>query len=239
MKGEVKKVRRLIVNADDFGLSAGINRGVVEAHERGIVTSVSLLVRGAAADEAAAYCRAHPSLSAGLHFELGEWVYREGEWIEVSRVVARDDEAEIEAEAARQLEIFQRLVGREPTHVDSHQHVHREGPARRVLERLAERLSIPLRDCDGRVRFCGEFYGQSAKGWPYPEGIGVERLVRIIGELPEGTTELSCHPGYADDVETAYGEERAREVQTLCDPRVRAAVVSYGVEIISFADVGG
>ena len=77
--------RYLIVNADDFGLSAGVNRGVIEAHERGIVTSASLMVRPPAAAEAAADARAYPELSLGLHVDLGEWSYREGEWVAAGR----------------------------------------------------------------------------------------------------------------------------------------------------------
>ena len=65
--------RYLIVNADDFGQSRGINRGITEAHEQGIVTSASLMVRWPAAPEAAAYARSHGSLSLGLHFDFGEW----------------------------------------------------------------------------------------------------------------------------------------------------------------------
>jgi len=57
--------RRLIVNADDFGQSPGINRGIMEAHERGIVTSVSLMVRWPAAVEAAAYARRLPGPQHG------------------------------------------------------------------------------------------------------------------------------------------------------------------------------
>ena len=52
-------MRELIVNADDFGLSEGVNRGIAEAHEHGIVTSASLMVRGASAPAAAAYADAH------------------------------------------------------------------------------------------------------------------------------------------------------------------------------------
>jgi predicted glycoside hydrolase/deacetylase ChbG (UPF0249 family) len=57
--------RVLIVNADDFGLSPGVNRSVVQAHERGIVTGASLMVRWPAATEATAYARANPGLSLG------------------------------------------------------------------------------------------------------------------------------------------------------------------------------
>jgi predicted glycoside hydrolase/deacetylase ChbG (UPF0249 family) len=73
--------RFLIVNADDFGLTSGINRGIIEAHEHGIVTSASLMVRYPAAREAADYAKAHPELSVGLHFEAGEWRYRAGRMV--------------------------------------------------------------------------------------------------------------------------------------------------------------
>ena len=62
--------RKLIVNADDFGASAGVNRGVVEAHVRGVVTSTSLMVKGAGATGAAALARLHPRLGVGLHWDL-------------------------------------------------------------------------------------------------------------------------------------------------------------------------
>jgi hypothetical protein len=75
-----KTLRHLIVNADDFGQSVGVNRGIIEAHERGIVTSASLMVRWPSAQEAAAYARSHTSLSLGLHFDFGEWRYRDGNW---------------------------------------------------------------------------------------------------------------------------------------------------------------
>ena len=70
------RLRFLIVNADDFGQSAGVNRGVAMAHEQGIVTSASLMVRWPAATGAAAFGRAHPGLSVGLHVDLGEWARR-------------------------------------------------------------------------------------------------------------------------------------------------------------------
>ena len=67
--------RAVIVNADDFGLSAGVNRGIAAAFEGGIVTSASLMVRPDAAAEAASYARLHPVLGVGLHIDLGEWVH--------------------------------------------------------------------------------------------------------------------------------------------------------------------
>ena len=79
--------RFLIVNADDFGLSDGVNRGIIEAAEHGIVTSASLMVRQPAAAAAAAYARNGGKLSVGLHLDLGEWYYRDGEWLPLYSVV--------------------------------------------------------------------------------------------------------------------------------------------------------
>ena len=75
--------RYLIVNGDDFGQSPGINRGVIEAHENGIVTSASLMVRRPAARQAVTYVEDHREMSLGLHLDLGEWEYRAGEWVVV------------------------------------------------------------------------------------------------------------------------------------------------------------
>ena len=225
----------LVVNADDFGLSPGVNRGIVETHERGIVTSASLMVRPAAAGEAAAYARGRPALSLGLHVDLGEWVYRGGAWSALYEVVDVNDPAAVREEVSRQFDRFCDLFGGPPTHVDSHQHVHRSEPARSVLAELAGRLGVPLRHVSAGIRYCGDFYGQTGKGSPLPDAISVDALVRIIGSIGSGVTELACHPGGAADAGSVYGPERAAEVEALCHPRVRAAVEATGVRLCSFA----
>src|SRR5207249_12208513 len=91
--------RYLIVNADDFGQSRGINRGIMEAHEQGIVTSASLMVRWPAAPEAAAYARSHRSLSLGLYFDFGAWCYWKGRWSKLYEVVRIEDERGVRDEA--------------------------------------------------------------------------------------------------------------------------------------------
>ncbi|HJQ26309.1 MAG TPA: ChbG/HpnK family deacetylase [Blastocatellia bacterium] len=226
--------RLLIVNADDFGQSAGINRGVIEAFERGIVTSASLMVRWPAAAEAAAYAGAHPRLSLGLHLDLGEWAYGDGAWRALYQVVPLNDAQAVRDEAQRQLEAFRRLLGRHPTHIDSHQHVHKDEPVRSIMLDIAARLSLPLRHEDARVYYCGDFYGQSAKGYACPEHISVDALVEILRRLPQGITELGCHPGEAGDLETMYRDERATELSTLCDERLRAALAAEGIKLCSF-----
>jgi predicted glycoside hydrolase/deacetylase ChbG (UPF0249 family) len=227
----------LIVNADDFGLSSGVNRGIIEAHEHGIVTSASLMVRWSAAAEAAAYSREHADLSLGLHVDLCEWAYRNETWVPLYQVVPTNDITAVADEVSRQLATFRALMGKDPTHLDSHQHVHLQEPVRSVLGAIARTLAVPLRQCSPKVHYCGEFYGQAAEGWPFPDAISVDGLIDILAKLPPGLTELCCHPGYPVGLDTMYCSEREVELRTLCDPRVRAAMVAMGIELCSFSNI--
>lgn len=224
----------LIVNADDFGRSPQVNRGIIHAHERGVVTSASLMVRWPAAAAAAGWARSRPDFSLGLHFDIGEWACQGEEWKPLYEVVPRDDEAAVRAEFASQLEAFRRIAGADPTHLDSHQHVHMEEPVRSVLAEAGERLGIPLRCCTEAVRYCGNFYGQGNDGAPFPAGISLRGFIRLLDRVQPGITELGCHPGFGDSSPTMYRDERAREVETLCDPRARAALCRRGIELASF-----
>jgi predicted glycoside hydrolase/deacetylase ChbG (UPF0249 family) len=227
----------LIVNADDFGRSPGINEGVAESHEGGIVTSASLMVRFAAAEGASAYARSHPRLSVGLHVDLSEWTIQDGEWRPLYERVPQDDEGAVDGEIDAQLAAFRGLLGRDPTHLDAHQHAHRQEPAKSILFELATELGVPLRDFNTRIRYSGSFYGQAAQGEPVPEAISVDGLLATLSELPPGTTELGCHPATVADFESMYLAERLEEVHTLCDPRIAEALAAAEIELLSFAEV--
>jgi predicted glycoside hydrolase/deacetylase ChbG (UPF0249 family) len=221
--------RVLIVNADDFGCSHGINGGIIEAHTRGIVTSTSLMMTGAATSEAATLARDHPALGVGLHWDLDGMR---------APKVDLDDRAAVRAELARQLERFERLTGQPPTHVDSHHHVHREPGINPIARELAQALGVPLRE-DGRVRHVGGFYGQWEYGVTDPAHISVEFLIEVLrNEVGEGWTELGCHPGrLLGDFTSAYYAEREVELSTLTDPRVRWEIAAIGIRLATFADV--
>lgn len=226
--------RVLIVNGDDLGRTPGINAGVARAHEHGILTSASLMVRWPAATAAAAYGRTRPTLSLGLHLDLGEWLYREGTWHALYQVVDTKDRRAVQDEVRGQLDTFRDLVGRSPSHLDSHQHVHLSEPVRSVVLHEAQRLQVPVRGCAMGVHYCGDFYGQSGTGEPWPEGITVDALVRIIHGLDAGITELGCHPGEDDDFDSVYRAERTQEVEVLCHPEVRRALARANVRLASF-----
>jgi chitin disaccharide deacetylase len=202
-------VRRLIVNADDLGYTEPVNRGILEAHERGIVTSASLMVDRDAARDGVERAR-DSGLSVGLHAELDD--------VPPERC---DDELR------RQLARFEELVGARPTHVDSHHHTHRSPALSGVFAAFAAREGLPARDL--AVRHEPRFYGAPA--------VGVEPLLSVLDSLPDGDSELGCHPGYAEGLRSRYVEERETELATLTDPRVRARVDALGIELIGWAQL--
>jgi chitin disaccharide deacetylase len=226
--------RLLVVNADDLGYSDGVNRGIFEAHERGIVTSASLMIHRRAA--AAAAAQLPPGLGVGLHVDLGEWEFDGANWHANGARVDERDRTAVSREVRDQLDRFRELTGREPTHLDSHQHVHRREPVRTVLLELAGELGVPLRHESG-VRYLGDFYGQDDEGRPLPGALRPERLEEVLRALPEGATELCCHPGYARGLVSSYAAERERELRALCDPRVRRVVAEEGIELVTFVEL--
>jgi predicted glycoside hydrolase/deacetylase ChbG (UPF0249 family) len=229
--------RRLIVNADDFGLSAGINRGIAEAHEHGVVTSASLMVCWPDAPPAVVSAKRWERFSIGLHVDLGEWTYLDGTWRPYYERVSIGDAEAVAAEIDAQFNAFHALVGREPTHLDSHQHVHLEEPARRLMLERAERLGVPIRGLRGDVRYHGGFYGLYRDGKPQPDAISCEGFLDAASMPSDTLVEVGCHPAAEVDFESMYALERVEELQVLCDPRLRAALSEAGFELASFHDL--
>jgi len=212
----------LIVNGDDFGASRGINRGILEAHRSGILTSASLLVNTPWSGEAAALSRGAPELSVGLHVDLAA-----GE-------IGPANGATLRTALAGQLSVFQKLMGRLPSHLDSHRNTHRDPRLLPEFVALAHEYGMPLRG-HSPVRHFPKFYGQWA-GETHPEQIDSISLARMLAiEIGEGVTELMCHPGYTDpDYRTSYSLEREIELNTLCDPIVRQALARESIQLISY-----
>jgi len=222
----MSRTKHLIVNADDFGASPGVNRGIYESHCGGIVTSTSLMVDGAACDEAVLLARLAPGLDLGLHVDLG------------GRAGNGSSAEGLGAELTRQMDRFVALVGRAPSHVDSHRDVHRDPALLPTFVALAERWGIPLRG-HSPVRLLSKFYGQWA-GESHPEQLSLESLASMIESgVAEGVTELICHPGYRDgQLVSSYLAEREVEVATLCDPRARDILAALGIQLTSRAALG-
>ena len=215
-------MRRLIVNADDFGLAAGVNEGIIEAHVSGIVTSTSLMVDRSAAADAVRLAREHPTLSVGLHY------VEDGPEIDEPGHVART--------FASQLARFRELTGADPTHVDSHHHVHLTRMS--TFTPLVAPLGVPLRG-DGRVPYLGKFYAQPRRGVVELERVRTPFLLELLsrgGGMAE-FTELGCHPArVTDDLHSSYAGEREVELATLTEPGLRARIEELGLTLASYHD---
>jgi predicted glycoside hydrolase/deacetylase ChbG (UPF0249 family) len=148
-----------------------------------------------------------------------------------------DDPDSIKGEIDRQVDRFRQIVGREPSHIDSHQHVHLRREVLPYAVSLARDLAVPLRQKTAQVRYCGTFYGQTGEGSPIPHALEVTSLEAILEGLPEGINELACHPGYATDLDTTYKEERSQEVSALCAPEITSAAQRSSLRLVSFADL--
>jgi predicted glycoside hydrolase/deacetylase ChbG (UPF0249 family) len=233
MMGKIK----LIVNADDFGQSEGINKGIIQSYEKGILTSASLMVRYSSTTVYAAEYAKKNNLALGLHLDLGEWIYNNENWNPIYEVISLDDISAVTEEIKNQLHVFYNLVGRNPTHIDSHQHVHKRKSILPIILDIARDLNVTLRGCTKKVNYCGDFYGQTSDSSPYHEAISAQNLKKIISTLPVGITEVACHPGINVEIATMYKIERDIEVNSLCDKDVRETIFNSDIELCSFSDI--
>ena len=218
----------IVVNADDLGYSPGVNQGIVVAHQRGVLTSASLMVDMPASRDGARLTRELPALSVGLHASLTD---ASGQ--PLVNLETGDGCREV---LQLQLDRFQELMGRLPTHLDSHHNVHRN---RRLLPQfleLAARNELPMRE-HSPVRHLSSFYGQWG-GSTHLEQISAQGLIRLLeSEISEGVTELSCHPGYCDpQLRSSYREEREVELSSLCDPAVRDYLSARQIRLVNFVE---
>jgi predicted glycoside hydrolase/deacetylase ChbG (UPF0249 family) len=220
--------KKLVVfNADDLGYSLGIDRGIAEAHERGVVTSATMIVNTPTSADGARVAREHPGLSVGLHVNFTN---------EAQRLVDLEDEKACRRELWDQYRRFTDLLGRKPSHLDSHQHVHRHPMRRPLFEELADLEGLPLRNRPPVV-FKGGFYAQWEYGVGDPSRVSSEALRRILHEeLTGGIYELCVHPGYFDpSLEAVYHREREWELATLTDPTLPAFLEEEGIRLIPFS----
>jgi predicted glycoside hydrolase/deacetylase ChbG (UPF0249 family) len=252
----MKPPRTLIVNADDFGLTSGVSRGILEAHRRGIVTSTTLIVNREIAPALMEELRTS-GLGVGLHLNLTlgapvsnpgrvpSLVDGEGRFIRDAREVtarAKVDEARIEL--GTQIDVFRQVMGRFPTHLDTHHHVGRHEPIQRLVLEFARAIKVPVRSQDDEVRAAARrlglktpdhFVGESG---PQPCWTA-ERVLAELRALQGGVTEFMTHPGYYDEdlAYSRYGKQREVELAGLTDPRAKQVIAEEGIRLAHFGNL--
>lgn len=204
-------VKFLIINADDFGYSHSINKGIIEAVESGIVTSTSVMVDAIAANEAKDLTK-YPNLSIGLHFELKEVV-------------------NVKAELERQIEKFVTIVGRQPDHIDTHKRRTTDEGIKEVLEAYTKTNNVPIRNFN--AKHIGSFGVNS-------NDTSVAQLKRSIDEATDENNELMTHCGYADDYlreHSSYSDPREQELASICDPSIKQYLADKDLQLINWRQV--
>lgn len=250
-------MKRLVVNADDFGFTTDVNEGIVEAHQRGILTSTTLMANGAAFDDAVRLASQNPALDVGCHLVLigGRSTLPPHKPLpsSVARLLAAivGGRIAIHDELAAQVRKIL-ATGISPSHLDTHKHTHLAPPVLDAVARIAQEFGIPwvrrpfeipfLRSrfrrvlADRNCRTTDYFTGFKLTGrFRAPE------LIQLIRALPEGTTEFMCHPGHCraelQNADTRLKESRERELLALISPEVRLALAESQVQLINYRDL--
>ncbi|HEX4501342.1 MAG TPA: chitin disaccharide deacetylase [Scandinavium sp.] len=246
--------KRLIVNADDFGLCEGVNDGIVQAHRDGVVTSTTAMVTAPAIQHAVGLSAEHPALGVGLHFVLSygkpltalSSLVREGvlgKWIWEAAAQGELVDEEIAQELAAQYQRFLSLFGRPPTHIDSHHHVHFIPQVWAQVAKFAWQNDIPLRipreeginatSVRGTDGFVRDFYGDNVT-----EDFFLQALDSSASRH-ERTLEIMCHPAVVDEVvrQSGYNVERQTERELLTLPALKQAIEQRGYQLATYRDI--
>jgi predicted glycoside hydrolase/deacetylase ChbG (UPF0249 family) len=216
-------VKLLVINADDLGYDPEIDRGILEAHARGLVTSATAMVETPFARAALAAVPA--TLGVGLHAVLAPGLS------------SREAEVALRAQLAR----FEDLRGAAPTHLDSHKHAHAAPAVLDAYAAVALDRGLPVRAIDASMRAvlrargvvtADRFLGDAALRPAWTE----EALLSALARLEEGATEIMAHPGFSPrHARTSFGREREVELAALCSARVRAAADASGAVRCDYA----
>jgi len=268
--------KQLVINADDFGFTTDVNRGIVDAHRHGILSATTLMANGSAFDHAVRLARETPTLDVGCHLVLiGGTSLLSGKPYPLSvaqfvAALARHEIRPYEEFAAQVRRILD--AGIRPTHLDTHKHTHLAPPVLDAVARISEEFGIrwvrqpfdfPLETLratvprlkrltsDGlglmRPRFHLVLKRHGCRSTDHFSGFQITgrlrtvELVRFLGLLPGGSTELMCHPGYFGEslreACTRLKESRQEELEALTSPEAREALKHHRIELVRYAEL--
>ncbi len=234
--------RRLIVNADDFGLTDGVCSGILHAMEHGAVTSTSAMVCDPEARHRLAAFRDKLSGRCGVHLQAtdGQPLTGAPAFPRFPAQIGPVDPDALAREWRTQIAAF-RDCGLAPTHLDTHHHVHSIPAIFDVYCEIARECSLPVRTLDSamtrelRARgLSSPSLGADLNAGPLAAAAGA--LFDAIGGA--GTVEIVCHPAYVDQELTrrsVYTQQRAVELEMLCAPELKRTLAAMGIELIPYS----
>ncbi|QOT01222.1 chitin disaccharide deacetylase [Brevibacterium sp. JNUCC-42] len=248
-------VTKLIINADDFGYSRGVNYGIITSHERGVVTSTTMMMNMPEVAQAFQLAEQHPALGVGIHLvltcgkpisdDVPSLVDESGRFHSLRDVFDKINTEDVEKEFTRQLEAFL-SYRKKPTHIDSHHHVHGHEKVLPIVLKLAERYHLPIRlfhthdeanmiqaGVRSTVAFDHNFYG---------DDLSLESLEKILDKhVGVESLEIMTHPAYIDQPlyqGSSYALQRMNELLILTDPYVKERLNSRDIKLITFEQLG-
>lgn len=235
-------MKYLIVNADDFNLTRGINRAILECHDHGIVTSTTLLVTLPLSAQFIQALKSRPHLGKGIHLSLtlGDRVHpktpfalNRGLLPEIHRIPADVAEREYEAQILK----FKNLLGKLPTHMDTHHHIHGHANIFDAIRRLSRKYKIPYRKVNHSVPGATHFLFEDLdpeRHWTR------DQFLRCLKHLPKGISEIMVHPGYVDQELrhiSSFLDGREFERRFLSDRSILRLADRENIKLIHFGDL--
>jgi chitin disaccharide deacetylase len=255
-------LKELIINADDFGFTRDVNAGIVHAYRYGVLTSTTLMANGDAFDDAVRLASETPGLDIGCHLVLVQ-----GRSLLTGRsypdklpdVYSALFRGQLDPYAEFRPQIEKIIAaGIRPSHLDTHKHTHIVPVAFRAVARLAHEFGIPYMrlpmDATAplsawpcalgkrayramarkyNVRMTDHFLGFRLTG-----SLTEDNFAKAIENLPEGSTEFMCHPGFLGPelkaAATRLRESRVRELEALTSPRIRQLLAAKSIHLGPF-----
>lgn len=251
-------MRRLIINADDCNLTPGVTRGILKSHDEGILTSTTFLINLPVDDKTVRELKKRPNLGVGIHLNitLGRPVtaaWKIPSLLKTGGIFNRPLDylkklpslKEVVSEYTAQIRQFEKYFHKLPDHLDTHHHLHDHPLFFKALAQAAHRYKIPVRR--SKI-FHMEAYQRETKNlkttdWLFGnlEAHSYWELNSFLGvalNLPEGTSEIGCHPGYCDQnlrQISSFTEARAEELKVFSNPRLKHLLGQQGIEWVRFS----
>lgn len=229
--------RKLIVNADDFGLSPGVNYGIIETFNYGILSSTTLMINQPYVEHALELSKRFPELSMGIHltFDKGKALTNvssltdsNGNFLKYAELANIGKEVDFYQEAEAQLKLFIQLTGKKPTHVDSHHHIHLEFlEANKAILKLCKTYNLDYRK---KEEMSDAFYNKN---------ICLETIYKILAEKKSERIEIMSHPAYVDKElcsTSSYNEKRAIELEILKDKELKE-FISKNFTLVNYLNI--
>lgn len=241
---------KLVINADDFGYSKGVNLGIIEAFKNGVVTSATMMTNMPGAAHAAALALDNPELGVGIHLVLdcGKPVNKDvpsliderGFLHKADVLIQKSELSDIEKEIHSQIERFLSF-GLTPTHIDSHHHLHGHELIYPIVEKIAQFYHLPLRKVSEDRSHSSHSNVRTVEGFIH-EFYGDELTTAFLLELLDKTrhyktAEIMCHPAFIDEpllTGSSYALQRVRELAILTDPEAAKAIVEKEIQLVTY-----